>query len=55
MMSWYFWIGHMLITIMYYAIGNNDGEKNKMSGMYLWVICNTVILVWIVATAWAKR
>ena len=54
-MSWYFWIGHMIVTIMYYAIGNEDGEKHSDSGLKLWAINNTIILVWIIATAWARR
>ena len=54
-MKWYLFAGFFVVTFVFYALGNRDGENKSLDGLIIWLVTNGVMLVWIVATWWAKR
>ena len=54
-MGWYLWMGFFITTILFYWGGRYDEENKAFTTLTIWFVCNGIILVWLMATAWARR
>jgi len=54
-MQWYLFMGFLVSTLAFYLLGDRDGENRSIDGLIIWLVINGTILVWLVATWWAKR
>ena len=49
------YIASMCATIICYALGAHDEEKQSAKGLIVWAVVFGTVGVWLLATWWAQR